>query len=91
MKSRARGAEESGAQKVGQGMWGEKCGTRILRKVWRLMLDEKSGGEKTGTRKVETGKVGREKWDKKSGARKVGCEKWSEKSRAEESGTRNVM
>ena len=42
-------------------------------------------------RKVETGKVGQEKWDKKSGARKVGCEKWSEKSRAEESGTRNVM
>ena len=34
---------------------------------------------------VETGKVGRKKWDKKSGARKVGCEKWSEKS-----GTRNV-
>ena len=67
VKSRARGAEESGAQKVGRGMWGEKCGTRILRKVWRLMLDEKSGGEKTGTRKV-----GREKEDEESGARKVG-------------------
>ena len=50
---------KSGAQKVGQGMWGEKSGTRILRKVWRLMLDEKSGGEKTGTRKVEARKVAR--------------------------------
>ena len=53
---------------------------------------EKSGGggEKSRTRKVEERKVGREKWDEKSGVRKVGCDKWSEKSGAEESGTRKV-
>ena len=60
-----------------------------MRKVWRLMLDEKSGGEKTGTRKV-----GREKEDEESGARKVGREKRGGKSGARKwcakSGTQKV-
>ena len=52
---RQKRGKKSGTRKVGRGKWGAK----------RLMLDEKSGGEKTGTRKVR-----REKEDEKSGGEK---------------------